>query len=62
MNLKELARHISVKQYLRICERGQIVGIGYPDTKDVQQHANKTVGLVRVADGVLEVNVYTRKG
>lgn len=57
MKLQELIKHIPKSQYIRICEYGNIISIGYADTTDMQQHIAKTVGLINVKNGILEINV-----
>lgn len=60
MKLNELIKHIPTRQYIRICERMEIVGMGYSTTESVKVHGNKTVGTFYIKNGVLEINVYQR--
>lgn len=60
MKLKEALNHIPAHQYLRLQESLQIVAMGYPESKDIRQHENKTVGLITVESGTLQISVYSK--
>ena len=60
MKLKEVLRHIPARQYLRLQESLHIVAMGYPESDDIKQHENKTVGLITIESGTLQISVYTK--
>lgn len=60
MKLKELLNHIPSHQYLRLEESLRISAMGYPGSDDIRKHENKTVGLVTVSSGTLQISVYSK--
>lgn len=60
MKLKEVLKHIPAHQYLRLADHFQIVAMGYPSSADILRNAEKTVGLIQISDGTLQINVYSK--
>lgn len=60
MKLKEMMKHIPSRQYFRLKENLSIVAMGYTESKDIQRHENKTVGLISIENGTLTISVYSR--
>ena len=60
MKVKELLKHIPAYQYIRIVEREKILTGGYTKTPEIQQLGHKTLGLLYIKNGVIEITCYDR--